>query len=240
MTEQPTKRLARKRPAEPRPQPDVNDVVKAAAEAEDDEDERPTPTMKSAEAHEAKIRGGWTESQKQHESTASYAKSFRPEEKTQVIKFLEDSPYASYRRHWIDGVNDSGQKTTRPFVCPMSFDDPCPLCEVGDKPQAVTSFNIALCGDDGQVLLRSWDMGVRLFNVIKGYSNDPKIGPLTRNFYLVIKTGQGTSTQYNVVAGAGLLALRGLRHPGARRVRVRSSGVVRSGHHRGRADPEAA
>ena len=192
MSDTPTKRLARKRPpAKPPVDPPT------ANGADDDEDDESTPApMKSAAS---KIRGGWTESQKQHESTSSYAKSFRPEEKTQVIKFLQDAPYASYRRHWVDGVNDGGQKTTRAYVCPLSFDDPCPLCEVGDKAQAVTSFNVALCGDDGQVLLRSWDMGVRIRNVVKSYSQDPKIAPITRNFFLASKTGTGTSTQYNLV-----------------------------------------
>ena len=160
----------------------------------DGDDEPAAPAMKSA----SRIRGGWTESQKQHESTSSYAKTFKPTEQTQVIKFMQDAPYASYRRHWIDGVNENGQKTTRAYTCPLSFDEPCPLCEVGDKPQAVTAFNIALIGDDGQVLLRSWDMGVRIRNVVKSYNSDPKIAPITRNFYLASKTGQGTGTQYNL------------------------------------------
>jgi hypothetical protein len=82
----------------------------------------------------------------------------------------------------------------------LTLDPPeeCPLCEVGDKAQAVSAFNVALIGDDGQVILRSWDVGARLFGVLKGYANDPKIGPLTKNFFIVSKTGTRNNVQYNV------------------------------------------
>ena len=201
----PTKKLARKRPAtaaSPTTKTPSKRVAKAPtnghADEEDEREETEEAEEKSA-AKAAKLRGGWTEGQRQNESTSSFAKSFRPEEKLTAIKFLQDAPYVSYRRHWVDSVNDGGQKTTRAYVCPQSFDDPCPLCEVGDKAQAVNSFNIAIIGDDGQVLLRSWDVGVRVFNVLKGYSADAKVAPLSKLFYLVSKTGTKTSTQYNVV-----------------------------------------
>jgi hypothetical protein len=199
----PTKKLARKRPAATATPSKKVAPAQASDEEDDREEEEPTaPAMKSTATNGGpKLRGGWTEGQRQNEATSSFAKSFRPEEKMQAIRFLEDAPYVSYRRHWIDSVNDSGQKTTRAYTCPLSLDppQPCPLCEVGDKPQAVNSFNIALIGDDGQVLVRSWDVGVRVFNVLKGYSNDPKVAPLSKLYYLVSKTGQKTSTQYNVV-----------------------------------------
>ena len=54
----------------------------------------------------------------------------------------------------------------------------------------MAAFNIAVVGDDGQVLLKSWDCGPRLFNVLKGYANDPKIAPLTKGFFIVCKTGK--------------------------------------------------
>jgi hypothetical protein len=202
----PTKKLARKRPATPAT-PSKRVAAKAPTNGhdDDDEDERAEQEEVAAERKAARLRGGWTEGQKQNESTSSYAKSFRPEEKLTAIKFLQDAPYVSYRRHWIDSVNDQGQKTTRAYTCPASTTDdnnkplPCPLCDVGDKAQAVNSFNIAIIGDDGQVLLRSWDVGVRVFNVLKGYSGDAKVAPLSKLFYLVSKTGTKTSTQYNVV-----------------------------------------
>jgi hypothetical protein len=202
----PTKKLARKRPAtEPSKRPSkrvaaatTNGHDEPDEEPEDDEAETSTPAMKSAASD--MLGGGWTEGQRQNEASSSYAKSFRPEQKMQAIKFLQDAPYVSFRRHWIDSMNDQGQRTTRAYVCLASLKKPqsCPLCEVGDKAQAVNCFNIALIGDDGQVLLRSWDVGVRLYNVLKGYSNDPKTAPLSKLYYLVSKTGEKTATQYNV------------------------------------------
>jgi hypothetical protein len=199
----PTKRLSKKvasattrpskRVAAP-PPPDDDDDDDAA-----DEEPAPRPSMKAPSKNgDAKIRGGWTEGQRQNDANSSFAKSWRPEERLTAIKFLEDAPYASFRRHWVDGVNDQGQKTTRAYTCPRSFDDTCPLCEIGHRTQSVNAFNIAVIGDDGQVLHRAWEVGVRVFNVLKSYSNDPKVMPLSRHFFLANKTGQKTNTQYNV------------------------------------------
>jgi hypothetical protein len=72
------------------------------------------------------------------------------------------------------------------------------VCEVGDRATAVSAFNIAILDPSGDMTHKSWDVGARLFQVLKAYSNDPKIGPLTRGFFLVSKTGQRQSVQYNV------------------------------------------
>ena len=152
----------------------------------------------------SQIRGGWTEATKQAESASEYAQALRLESNLQIIKFLEDAPYASYKRHWIDRNGPSGP-TKRAYVCYKTVDRSCPLCNVGDKPQAVSAFNVALVGDDGQMLLKSWDVGVKLLNVIRGFNADPKIGPLTKGFFAVSKTGAGSgamrggTTQTNVI-----------------------------------------
>lgn len=193
----PTKRVARPLAAVPEPDPDDE---APAPDIEDDDDE-PTPpkALKSANgAAKRRLPKGWSGGQKTMESTSDYAQAFRPDETSQIIKFLEDSPYVAFRRHWIEGTNESGQRNVRAYTCPLSFDDPCPLCEAGDKPQAVSAFNVVLCGDDGQLTLKSWEVGSRLFGVLKGYANDPKIAPLTKGFFLVNKTGKKQNVQYNV------------------------------------------
>jgi hypothetical protein len=178
----------------------VPDPVDPIYEDEDDNiktnGDTPKPTM--AAGNGGKIKRGLMEAQKQQESTSSYAQTFRPTEVSQIIKFLEKDNYAAYRQHWIESRNDSGQTVNRPYVCPLTFDEPCPLCEVGDRPSAVTCFNVALVGADGDVLLRSWNVGSRVLNVIKAYASDPKVGPLTKNFYMVNKTGSKQSVQYNI------------------------------------------
>ena len=144
-----------------------------------------------------KIRGGRTEATRQAEATSAYAKSYRASTgSTDVIKFLEDVPYACYRRHWVPMTTAEGKPTQRPVVCHATGGKPCPICEVGDRATGVYSYNIAIVGDDGQVLHRSWDMGIRVYKQAEGYSTDPKFAPLTRNFYTVKKSGEGTSTSY--------------------------------------------
>lgn len=200
----PSKKLARKVDPQPRQPsaferdeddedgPDLNDVVKAAAEngdTADDDDVAPA----------FKIRGGRTEAQRQAEATSTFAKVYRPSSTgTDVIKFLEDTPYACYRRHWVPATTAEGKPTSRPYVCHATGGKECAICDVGDRASGVYSYNVAICGDDGQVLHRTWDMGIRVFKVVDGYSTDPKVAPLTRNFFLVKKSGEGTSTSYQV------------------------------------------
>jgi hypothetical protein len=131
------------------------------------------------------------------DSTSSWAQGFRPEERSQIIAFAEEGPYVGYRRHWVDRQTKDG-KQTRSYVCLQSVGKDCPLCEVGVRPQAVSAFNVFVLDPNGDVSLKSWDVGARLFQVLKSYANDPKIGPLTKGFFLVSKTGQKASTQYNV------------------------------------------
>jgi hypothetical protein len=193
----PSKRIAKritKRVAAPPRDLDERDI--------DDEDEDvTTPSVdgeRKLDPRAKLLRPGWTEGQKNMDATSSFAQAFKPEEKSKAIKFLQDSPYASFRRHWVDRQTKDG-KVTRAYTCLESVGEECPLCEMGLRPQAVSAFNVAECGDDGQVLLRSWDVGARLFQTLKGYANDPKIGPLTKGFYVVSRTGKKSTTSYNVI-----------------------------------------
>jgi hypothetical protein len=145
----------------------------------------------------AGIRGGWSAGQQQMDATADYAQAFKPEPTVQLIKFLEDVPYANYRRHWIDRNTAQGVKK-RPYSCPQTVGKNCPICAVGDKAQAVSAFNVALLGDDGVPMLKSWDVGIKLFKVLQGYHSDPKIGPLTKGYFAVSKP-TGSNAQTNVI-----------------------------------------
>ena len=168
----------------------------------EDEDQAP-PAMKAAAPGQMRVKRGWGEAQRQMDSTSSYAQAFKPDDKGGIIKFLEDDPYAGFKRHWINRSTKDGQ-TTRAYTCMRSFtgDDgkpkDCPLCEIGDKPQAVSCFNIAICAEDGSLSLKSWDMGAKVYNLAKAFADNPRIGPLTKNFYFVSKTGQRQQVQYNM------------------------------------------
>jgi hypothetical protein len=146
------------------------------------------------------IHGGWTDGQKQMDKASPFAQALKLEEKGQIIKFLSDTPYANFRRHWVDRASSQpgGGTVRRAYVCPATVDKDCPLCDIGDRAQAVSAFNVVVLGDDGQLLLKTWDVGARLFQVLKAYNTDPKIGPLSRHYFLVNKTGKMSNAQTNV------------------------------------------
>jgi hypothetical protein len=197
-----SKRVVRR----PRPADDEAPVTRTpiVEDDEEEEEEAPRPTKKApVTTGKPNVRSGWTGSEQVIDSTSSFAQAFKLDESAQVIAFLDDKPYAGYARHWIErsGTDKSGKKgkTNRPYTCLTSVGmGECPVCDVGDKPQAVSSFNVALIGDDGVPTLKSWDAGAKLFRLFKQYNNDPKVGPLTKGFYLVSRSGTGGSTNYQV------------------------------------------
>ena len=150
------------------------------------------------------IRGGWGASQKTFDANSPFVSRFAPGTQAQIIKFLEDKPYAAYARHWVDRVTSKG-KSTIPVLCLESVDKDCPLCNVGDRPQAVSAFNVALLDDDGSVSLKSWDVGVKIFKILQTHHNDQKVGPLTKRFFVVQTSGTGqqkSTTAYPLSAAS--------------------------------------
>jgi len=137
------------------------------------------------------LRGGWSAAQETIDSTSTWAVTFKPGTQAQIVKFLQQSPYASFRRHWIRRVAG-----LRAYVCLQSFNRDCPLCDVGDRASAVASFNIAVVGDDGEAVLKSWDAGVRITQTLKTFANDQKIGPLNkRTLYFAVSKTESTQRQ---------------------------------------------
>jgi hypothetical protein len=183
----PLKRPAPRQTAQPRPAPADNGYD----DEEDDEEPQDSRVAKP-------IRGGWTEGQRQNDKASPFTQPLKLEQNVQIVKFLNDEPYASFRRHWLDRIGAQGP-TRRAFTCLESVDMDCPLCDVGERASVVHAFNVVLVGDDGQVLHKSWEVGVRLFNVLRGFHNDPKVGPLTSKYFAVSKSGQKQSTQVNVI-----------------------------------------
>lgn len=136
------------------------------------------------------INRGWGAAQKVQESTSAFAQRFKVTEDPQIIKFLEDEPYASFRTHWIDGR--AGQKS---FVCLADHPEGCPLCDAGNRPSTKFAFNIAVLGEDGDLSVKSFEVGVRLIDQLKNFHTDPRQGPLSKNYWAVSKTGKGAQTQ---------------------------------------------
>jgi hypothetical protein len=115
---------------------------------------------------------------------------FRFTEEPQLIKFLEDEPFAVYEQHWIE--RPKGKKS---FVC---IGDNCPLCDVlGDKPRNKFAFNIVVLQGDitGVQILTAPPLLVRQLRKI---NEDDRKGPLSKEFWEVSRLGVGPTTSYNL------------------------------------------
>jgi hypothetical protein len=145
------------------------------------------------------VQKGW-DAVDDHMSTpvGEFPTDFRFTEETQLIKFMEDEPFAVYEQHWIE--RPKGKKS---FVC---IGDNCPLCDVlGDKPRGKFAFNIVVLQGDvtGVQILTAPPLLVRQLRKI---NEDDRKGPLSKEFWEVSRLGMGPTTSYNlnVVRGRDL------------------------------------
>jgi len=130
--------------------------------------------------------------------TTEFPQDFRFSEEPQLVKFLQDRPFATYEQHWIE--RPKGKKS---FVC---MGDGCPLCEVlGDKPRGKFAFNVlVLTGDAPTVQVLTAPPS--LARQIKKAHDDERKGPLDKEFWEISRLGTGPTTQYtlNFVRGRDL------------------------------------
>ena len=130
--------------------------------------------------------------------TSEFPTDFRFSDEPQLIKFLQDRPFATYEQHWIE--RPKGKKS---FVC---IGDGCPLCEVlGDKPRGKFAFNVLVLTGDVQGV-QVLTAPPSLARQIKKAHDDERKGPLDREFWEISRMGTGPTTQYtlNFVRGRDL------------------------------------
>jgi hypothetical protein len=129
---------------------------------------------------------------------SEFPTDFRFSDEPQLIKFLQDRPFATYEQHWIE--RPKGKKS---FVC---IGDTCPLCDIlGDKPRGKFAFNIlVLVGETTGVQVLTAPPS--LARQIKKAHDDERKGPLDREFWEISRMGTGPTTQYtlNYVRGRDL------------------------------------
>lgn len=129
---------------------------------------------------------------------SEYPTDFRFSEEPQLVKFLEDSPFATYEQHWIE--RPKGKKS---FVC---IGEDCPLCDIiGDKPRGKFAFNILVLSGEAQGL-QILTAPPSLARQIKKAHDDERKGPLSKEFWEISRLGTGPTTQYtlNFVRGRDL------------------------------------
>ena len=138
------------------------------------------------------VRSGWAAVDSMKQDDANYAVRLKTVSDPVIIKFLEDEPYASFRQHW---VNRTGQKSV---ICRDGMDDNgCPLCDAGNRPRPLFSFNVLLMERGEEPALRSYEAGTRVIAVLRNLNEDDRQGPLPKHYWAVSRSGTGPQTQYN-------------------------------------------
>jgi hypothetical protein len=138
------------------------------------------------------IKRGWGNAEQARSANSPFAERLKFAEEPVLIKFLEDEPYTSYHQHWID--RKQGQRS---FTCIADINPKgCPLCDAGDRPSLRTAFNVALL-IDGEWLVKSYEVGPRVFDSLKNFHQDRRMGPLSRHYWAVSKSGKGGTSQTN-------------------------------------------
>lgn len=131
------------------------------------------------------VRGGWDGVDSVKTESGDYAVRLKLTEETQIIKFINDAPYASYGQHWIER---QGQKS---FVC---LGAGCPLCASGNRPSKRTAFNVVLLSGDDEPVLRSMEVGIRVVDQLKNFHNNERTGPIDKHYWAISRTGKGATS----------------------------------------------
>lgn len=141
------------------------------------------------------VRSGWGSADRTSSggSGDDFAKRLKVTEETQIIKFLEDQPYARYRQHWVER---QGQKS---FTCIADLETgtSCPLCEAGNRASWRFNFNVILLTAGEDPVLRSYEVGARVIDQLKNFNDHPAMGPLPKHYWTVSRSGKGATTATN-------------------------------------------
>jgi len=182
---------------------------KAAAPArpvydDDDDDDagivtkppRPRPVVDDDDDEQVvipQVKGGWGEAQQVATSSDFANKLTLKDGDEEVIRFLEDKPYASMRIHWTQ------RKGKRAFPCVGDFTkdstkNGCPFCAYNMDYQKESRFNVAVLSEEDPIVM-SLNVSPKTLKKLIGH-NESKHGPLSRKFYIFRRVGTGFETEY--------------------------------------------
>lgn len=146
-----------------------------------------------APKHGTTVQAGWGAADaalKPKRESGDYPTDFRFSEQQQLVRFLENEPFAVYDQHWIDRTEGK-----RSFVC---LGDDCPLCTIlGDKARAKFAFNVLVLSDEEpnvQILTAPPTFARQL----RAANDDPRRGPLTKFYWSISRQGSGPQTTYTL------------------------------------------
>jgi hypothetical protein len=114
------------------------------------------------------------------------------DKKPQLIKVLQDEPFAAYRQHWIP-------KKNRSYICLKPIDGECPLCDIGDKPNSSkTLFNVVELSQPDKVLV--WQAGAMAAGELEDASEDDRWDGLSdpKLYFEVYSKKKNDKTEHKV------------------------------------------
>lgn len=149
-------------------------------------EDSPTATPK----HGTSVQAGWGAAEaKLNTNSGEYPTDFKFSDKPQLVRFLEDGPFAVYQQHWIER---EGKKS---FVC---LEDECPLCIIaGDKPRGRFAFNVLVLSDETPSV-KILTAPPTLARMLRAANEDERRGPLTKFYWAISREGTGPQTTFTL------------------------------------------
>lgn len=177
-------------------EPQLTRKAQAVPTTDDDGTDFVAPTTRRI------VKSGWGSQDRSSNEGNEFAKRLKVTGDIQIIKFLDDAPYARYRQHWVE------RKGQMSFTCIANYDTgtTCPLCEAGNRPSYRYNFNVVLMVAGEDPVLRSYEVGARVIDQLKNFNDHPAMGPLYKHYWTVSRSGKGatTSTNHQMVREADL------------------------------------
>jgi len=148
-----------------------------------------------AQATSTAIGSGWDSAESLTPPSRDFPTEFRQSETPQLIKFIGDGPFATYKMHFLS------QKTSgkRSYVCldPMNGKN-CPLCTLlNHKAEDKRSFTIVNFSAEGGFQKQILTATPRLYRTL-ATANADKFGPLNKHFWSLSRSGKMQTTVYNL------------------------------------------
>lgn len=110
----------------------------------------------------------------------------------ELIKFLQDEPFANYRQHWAS----VGGQGNRPYTC-SGRDAECPLCGIGDNASATFAYNILHLSGGGEPEVKVLQLGIKAYKSLVDLSTKGGEASPSKDYWAINRSGKNQQSQTN-------------------------------------------